>query len=97
VDVPSEQVSPVHSSGQIQSPLSSSPPFIQTRGGVVVLEVVGRLVVGRPVVFRVIGSPRVGIVMSMVVGMAEDVMRSPCGKETLKKIINSVNHINKDT
>jgi hypothetical protein len=43
------------------------------------------------------GSSVVGIVMSMVVGMAEDVMRSSCGKETLKKIINSVNHINKDT
>lgn len=41
---PSEQVSPVHSSGQIQTPLCSSPPLIQSRGGIVVVEVVVEMV-----------------------------------------------------
>ena len=31
------------------------------------------------------GAVVVGVVMSMVVGMAEDVLRSPCDKETLKR------------
>jgi hypothetical protein len=63
------------------------------------LSVVGMSLVGGALAGEsgVKGSSGVGIVMSMVVGMAEDVLRSPCGKETLKKRINSVNHTNKDT